>query len=183
MSQTEQTPSDFTSDLSTDFSAHCSDCAALCCLALAFDSGPSFAHDKPAGLPCHNLAEGDPRGGCSIHKDLNATGYSGCTAYECLGAGQRVTALFESNWKDTPRLTKPMMDAFRIMREVQDLSQMLHASSALPLPPEVQQERRAWQELLQRAKVSLEALQAFEEDAQAQEIKTWLRGLAAHLSR
>jgi hypothetical protein len=172
-----------TPDLSQDFSADCSNCAALCCLALAFDAGDRFAHDKPAGMPCHNLHASNPRQGCTIHKDLTSAGYSGCVAYDCLGAGQRVTALFSETWKDTPRLAGPMMQAFRIMRDVQDLGQMLEASKALPLPKPIQNERADWLGQLCEVQDNLEALQAFETDGTAGQIRVWLRGLASHIQR
>jgi hypothetical protein len=166
-----------------DFSADCSQCAALCCLALAFDKGPSFAHNKQAGMPCHNLKDADPRQGCSIHKDLTITGYSGCVAYDCLGAGQRVTALFDETWEEIPRLAGPMMQAFRVMRDVQDLGQMLEASKALPLPQPIQKERDGWITQLKEVQTTLGTLHAFETNGTAGQIRSWLRGLAGHIAR
>lgn len=110
----------------------CSACAALCCLALAFDRGDMFAIDKPAGLPCPNLG---PGGACSIHDDLTAKGFAGCVSYGCQGAGQRVTQeLFGGqSWQDQPKLAQPMIEAFRALRQVHDLLAMLRAAEALPL--------------------------------------------------
>lgn len=161
----------------TDFISDCANCAALCCLSLAFDHGDSFAHDKAAGSPCHNLSGF----GCSIHKDLTSKGYSGCEAYQCLGAGQRVTALFDVTWRDNAKMTAPMMDAFRQMRAVQSARQLLDAAKALPLPPLQEQERRHWLNHLTPDQWSPRALESFEADGVEHQVQTWLRGLVQYV--
>lgn len=117
-----------------DLTPDCAKCAALCCVSLAFDSGDAFAIDKPAGTPCPHLAKHH----CSIHADLPARGFAGCTAYSCNGAGQRVTqALFNGqSWRDTPALLAPMMRAFADMRAVHECLLLLTAAAALPLGPQ-----------------------------------------------
>jgi hypothetical protein len=112
--------------------AECSQCAALCCVALAFDNSDQFAIDKPAGEPCRNLL---PEGRCSIHASLESDGFRGCAAYTCLGAGQRVTQdLFGGlSWQQDRRLLAPMMDAFRTMRKVHELLLLLREAARLPL--------------------------------------------------
>jgi Pentapeptide repeats (8 copies) len=69
--------------------ANCDRCAALCCVAPAFRASADFAIDKAAGVPCPNL-RADHR--CGIHARLRERGFPGCAAYDCFGAGQRVTA-------------------------------------------------------------------------------------------
>ena len=112
----------------------CSQCAALCCLALAFDAGPDFAFDKDAGVPCPHLRLHR----CRIHDRLRMEGFAGCTRYSCGGAGQRVTQeLFAGlSWRDDPALTIPMMEAFRGMRAIQDRLAVLVAAKGLPLDPD-----------------------------------------------
>ncbi|TNE69488.1 MAG: hypothetical protein EP336_01975 [Rhodobacteraceae bacterium] len=156
--------------MNPEFLPDCSNCAALCCLALAFDAGDMFAHDKPAGLPCHNL-DGFS---CSIHADLADRGYRGCVAFDCLGAGQRVTALFSEDWQKRPKLTAPMMEAFRQMRAVQSLHQMLLTAGALPLPDDTRAELRDRIADLEVAKTGLAALARFD----PAEAKRWLKSLA-----
>lgn len=109
----------------------CGQCAALCCLALAFDKGEDFAIDKPAGTPCPHLA----RHACSIHARLEDEGFPGCIRYSCTGAGQRVVQeIFGGqSWQDDPALTRPMIDVFRGMREVQERLAQLSAARALSL--------------------------------------------------
>jgi len=117
-----------------DLNADCDRCVALCCMALAFDRGDSFAIDKAAGAACPHL---DMAYRCDIHADKGRRGFSGCIAYDCLGAGQRVSQeLFGGqSWRDGPAISKRMQDAFRAMREVHRLLELLQTAAALPLDP------------------------------------------------
>lgn len=125
-----------------DMTSDCPNCAALCCIALAFDEGEDFALDKPAGLPCPNLG---PDLGCTLYNRLEAEGFRGCVRYECRGAGQRVTQeIFAGdNWRDSPAITRPMLDAFAAMRRVHDGIELLLAAARLDLPASYEAERRA----------------------------------------
>jgi hypothetical protein len=116
-----------------DLHADCARCAALCCVALAFDRGEDFALDKPAQTPCPHLDAGFA---CTIHDTLNARGFSGCACYDCLGAGQRVTQdLFGGrDWRSDPALLGPMSEAFARLRQVHKDLDLLLAARALPLP-------------------------------------------------
>ena len=90
----------------------------LCCVAPAFARSADFAVDKPAGTPCTHLAE-DFR--CGIHADLRDRGFAGCTVFDCLGAGQRVTAAFAGRDWRTPGVAAPMFAAFGVARQVHEL--------------------------------------------------------------
>lgn len=120
--------------------ADCSNCAALCCMALAFDKSDLFGVDKPAGIPCQHLHLDDK---CGIHDGLTDRGFSGCVSYDCLGAGQRVTqqVFGGKSWRDNPDLARPMFEAFRIMRKVQELLQLLETADMLPLTGDQQDAR------------------------------------------
>lgn len=72
-----------------DLVPDCGNCAALCCVATAFDASEDFAIDKPAGEACPHLGD-DCR--CTIHDELVARGFAGCAIYDCYGAGQRASA-------------------------------------------------------------------------------------------
>ncbi len=113
--------------------ADCSQCAALCCVGLAFDRSALFGFDKPAGEPCRHLGD---QGRCRIHAERDARGFGGCIAYDCLGAGQYVTQqLFGGrSWRDDPALLEPMLEAFAAVREVHELVCILREAAALPLP-------------------------------------------------
>lgn len=68
--------------------ADCSRCAGLCCVVHAFYSVQGFAFDKPAHSACRYLT---PNSRCAIHTRLASRGFPGCVAFDCHGAGQRVT--------------------------------------------------------------------------------------------
>nr|WP_319249433.1 hypothetical protein [uncultured Celeribacter sp.] len=148
-------------------------------MALAFDQGDQFAHSKDAGTACHHLSGFS----CSIHDDLARRGYSGCAAFDCQGAGQRVTALFRDtgrqDWRSAPPRRAAMMHAFRRMRDVQELRQMLHAAAGLKLSEDKNTERHAWIERLVAATLDLNALDSIDISA----ARLWLRGLARFVSR
>ncbi|MGZ3275997.1 MAG: hypothetical protein ACXU82_15595 [Caulobacteraceae bacterium] len=114
----------------------CAQCAALCCVALAFDRSTLFAYDKAAGEPCSNLGA---RGRCAIHGERAARGFAGCEAYDCLGAGQAVTqGLFAgANWRDDPALLGPMMRAFAAMRPAQEALGLLRHARKMVWPTAV----------------------------------------------
>ena len=98
--------------------ADCARCVGLCCVAPAFARSADFAVDKPAGTPCTNL-QADFR--CAIHAHLRDRGFAGCTVFDCLGAGQRVTAAFAGRDWRTPEVAAPMFAAFGIARQVHEL--------------------------------------------------------------
>ncbi len=114
-----------------DLRADCARCAALCCVALAFDKGAQFAEDKAAGRPCQNLG---PHG-CTIYANRQQQGFAGCVRYDCLGAGQRVTqALFQgADWRDNTELMRPMSEAFLVVQGAHMMLALLRQAQVLPL--------------------------------------------------
>jgi hypothetical protein len=100
------------------FRGDCGRCDALCCLALALDRGPHFALDKPAGEICPHQSE-DHR--CTIHARLAESGFAGCAAYDCLGAGQLATAMFEGLDVTQPSIARARLDAFARLTRFQAL--------------------------------------------------------------
>ena len=89
--------------------ADCGTCVALCCVAPSFTVSADFAIDKPAGVVCPNLAADDR---CTIHERLRESGFPGCAAYDCFGAGQRVA---------TGARTPELFAAFAAMRRRHEL--------------------------------------------------------------
>lgn len=112
--------------------ADCARCAALCCVAPAFAASADFAIDKPAGRPCPNLRT-DLQ--CGIHDRLRPAGFPGCVAFDCFGAGQRVTQVTFGgrDWRSSPELAAGMFAAFRVMRELHEL--LRHLTEAVTLRP------------------------------------------------
>jgi uncharacterized protein YjbI with pentapeptide repeats len=111
--------------------ADCSNCFALCCVALAFSASADFAIDKSAGEPCRNL-QADFR--CGVHARLRPEGFSGCTVYDCFGAGQRVSqeTFGGQDWKQAPGIARRMFDVFPVMRQLHEL--LWYLTEALTLP-------------------------------------------------
>jgi hypothetical protein len=103
-------------------------------VALHIEKSPSFAIEKPAGAPCPNL---DSRHHCRIHNDLDARGFGGCIAYDCLGAGQRVIAEVHdgASWRDNFESLPAISLDFAKMREIHASLQLLHTATQLDLPP------------------------------------------------
>lgn len=110
----------------TDLRGDCGRCAALCCTLLSFEAGPHFAFDKPAGEGCHHL-----RGvRCAIHARLGSTGMAGCAAYDCLGAGQLVTAMFAGLDLGGPSTRRAADSAFALVRQIQAMRLALRRTRA-----------------------------------------------------
>ncbi|WP_231121245.1 pentapeptide repeat-containing protein [Motilibacter peucedani] len=75
----------------------------------AFSRSAEFAIDKPPRTPCPKLLD-DFR--CGIHDRLAESGFPGCSAFDCLGAGQHVTAT---------RAPAQRADAFEVVRDLHEL--------------------------------------------------------------
>jgi uncharacterized protein YjbI with pentapeptide repeats len=111
--------------------ADCTRCFALCCVAPAFTASRDFAITKPAGQPCPNLRH-DLR--CGIHTDLRGRGFTGCTVYDCFGAGQHVSqsTFAGRDWRTHPDTARDMFAVFPIMRQLHELLWYLTEARALP---------------------------------------------------
>lgn len=122
-----------------DFEADCSRCVGLCCVALSFARSDGFGHDKANGEPCHYL---DAAFRCSIHARREALGYSGCEAFDCLGAGQRATAVFATrNWRREPAVARQLHARFALLTRLQEMRQALVTAGDLDLPPALHGQR------------------------------------------
>jgi uncharacterized protein YjbI with pentapeptide repeats len=117
---------------SMDLKADCGKCFALCCVVPAFSRSADFAIDKPAGKACPNLREDF---GCGIHERLRSKGFSGCTVYDCFGAGQQVAQVTFGgrDWRSTPSLREPMFAVFPVMGRLHEL--LYYLTEALTLAP------------------------------------------------
>lgn len=100
--------------------ADCENCFGLCCVALYFSTTEGFPEDKEAGQPCINL-QTDFR--CSVYPSLRERGLKGCIAFDCFGAGQKVSQIsFSGNdWQNSPASTDMMFKVFLIMRHLHEL--------------------------------------------------------------
>jgi hypothetical protein len=150
-----------------ELAADCTRCVALCCVVPGFSASADFAIDKPAGRPCPNL-RADFR--CGIHATLRQSGFGGCAAYDCFGAGQHVTerfggqhqvfvimrSLHELLWYVTEAIA--LGDATRVRGELaqaQDRLERLTDGDVLAVDPAA--ERAAINPLLLRASEAVRA--------------------------
>ncbi|MEU2270714.1 pentapeptide repeat-containing protein [Streptomyces olindensis] len=120
----------------------CERCFGLCCVALPFAASADFAVDKAAGTPCRNLRD-DHR--CGIHARLRQKGFTGCTVYDCFGAGQRVSQITFGgrDWRTgPPEHARRMFDVFPVVRQLHELLWYLTEALALPAAGPVHPELR-----------------------------------------
>lgn len=146
---------------------------------LAFDKGKDFAFDKNPGEACRNLSGHR----CAIHDTLTQKGLSGCVAYDCLGAGNRVVEeVFEGqSWQQEPRLLPVMREAFSAMCEVHKRIDLLRAAEVLSLEPRDEQKRRGFLDHLEQHRWSAPELNDFEVGL-ALEIDLFFHGIAEYLA-
>jgi hypothetical protein len=110
--------------------ADCANCFGLCCVALPFARSADFAFDKPAGQPCTHLRE-DFR--CGIHDRLRERGFAGCTSFDCLGAGQKVSQVTFGgrDWRHDDETARRMFAVFPVVLRLHEL--LRHLAEALEL--------------------------------------------------
>ena len=110
--------------------ADCSSCAALCCVVPAFVRSAQFAITKAAGVACPHLDSYR----CAIHADLRGRGFSGCVAYDCFGAGQRVTAtvLAGRDWRRDRGALADVAEALPWARRWHEVAWYLDEATRLP---------------------------------------------------
>ncbi|MFI5874711.1 pentapeptide repeat-containing protein [Streptomyces sp. NPDC051445] len=146
----------------TGLRGDCGNCFGLCCVALPFARSADFAIDKPAGRPCPNLDE-DHR--CGIHARLRQSGFTGCTVYDCFGAGQKVSQVTFGG-RD-PRTAPPgdarrMSEVFPVVRQLHELlwylTEALGLAAARPLHGELRSSLAKTEELTRLTPDELAAL-------------------------
>ena len=99
-----------------DLLADCGSCVGLCCVALGLTRSADFAIDKAPDQPCPNL-QADHL--CAVHPVLAETGFGGCVAYDCLGAGQKVVQVVFAGDTSAPR--REQTAAFRTVGPLHEL--------------------------------------------------------------
>ena len=119
---TQRQPVQLPVQLPAHLKADCAACVGLCCVVPPFDAAQGFGFDKPAETPCQHLCA-DHR--CGIHDALMPRGFEGCVAFDCLGAGQRLTAsaaarFGDADWRARPQVARWLFDAYPRVRQVQE---------------------------------------------------------------
>ena len=159
--------------------ADCARCQGLCCVSHSFDRSESFSFDKAANEPCRHLG---PEHRCAVHARLATVGHSGCAAYDCYGAGQRVVQeLYPGqSWRDDAGLAREMFEAFRRLRELHELRFLLHEAGRLALSAALTIERERLLRVLEpTAGFSARTLAALDVVAVHANVRSFLRSLAA----
>ena len=125
-----------------DLASDCSRCFGYCCTALLFRRSADFAFDKPADTPCRHLG---PSYGCGTHATLRADGMTGCTVFECFGAGQHVAQVTYggTSWRDEPATAPEMFAVFARVRDLHELLFLLGEAASLGADVEALGERVA----------------------------------------
>lgn len=154
--------------------ADCTQCFALCCVALPFSKSTDFAVNKSAGTPCKNLRQ-DFR--CGIHTGLRDQGFQGCTVFDCFGAGQQVSQVTFGgrDWRSHPATAGAMFTVFPVMRSLHEL--LFYLAEALTLPaaaPLHAQLRTALADTTRWTSATPEALAEFDITPLRQEVNTLL---------
>jgi uncharacterized protein YjbI with pentapeptide repeats len=100
--------------------ADCENCFGLCCVALPYAKSADFAFDKDGGTPCRNLQSNYL---CGIHNELRNKGFRGCSAYECFGAGQKVSQITYNGkeWRANKEVAQEMFDVYPIMQQLHEM--------------------------------------------------------------
>jgi hypothetical protein len=100
-------------------------------VAPAFAASADFAIDKPAGSPCPNLRADF---GCGAHSVLRQTGFTGCTVYDCFGAGQQVAQVSfgGTDWRAAPDTAPQMFAVFGVMRQLHELLWLMGEALGMP---------------------------------------------------
>ncbi|MHA7772780.1 hypothetical protein [Roseibium sp. M-1] len=164
-----------------DLKPDCSSCAALCCVVFAFDKSESFGIDKGAGEVCPNLGNS---GKCNIFGKREELGFSGCVAYDCYGAGQRVTnqVFAGRSWRDDPKLKTRMGEALSVLRQVHEQLVLLAAAEKLSLDDfERQKLSKLQADLAPVTGWSEEGLQAFPLTQTVRDVSAFLTSLRRHV--
>lgn len=157
-----------------DLRADCANCFALCCVALNFTKSADFALDKPAGRPCVNLRADDR---CGIHAHLRERGFSGCTVFDCFGAGQKVSQVTfrGTSWRQDPDTARQVVAVFPVMRQLHELLWYLTDALALPAAKSVHaQLRRALEETDQLTRGDAQAIASLDVAALRERINVLL---------
>lgn len=113
--------------------ADCEKCFGLCCVALYFSAAEGFPVNKDAGKPCINLKD-DFR--CNVHNNLVKKGLKGCIAYDCLGAGQKVSQVTYGgyDWRSNKEAAEEMFEVFVIMKQLHEM--LWYLTEAYTIHPE-----------------------------------------------
>ena len=79
--------------LESTFKSDCDNCQSICCAAPRLSTALNFGIDKDPGVICENFCN---RVKCTIWEDRLKLGWQGCVDFECAGAGNFLTCVFNN---------------------------------------------------------------------------------------
>lgn len=132
--------------------ADCAACHGWCCVAPAFDADQGFGYDKPAHSACRHLGTD---GRCRVHAQRAALGFAGCIEFDCLGAGQRLSAArpaTAAGWRDDAAARGALCDTFLVLKRLHHVLAQLWLVAPLAAP--------AQRTMIEHEAAQLEALAA-----------------------
>lgn len=122
-------------ELQAKLKIDCETCSGLCCVALYCMKTDGFPANKEAGIPCRHLA---PDFRCDMHSKLVSENMRGCLAYDCFGAGQKVTQYtVGSNWKMAPDQADQIFQVFLIVFQLHQMEWYLIDSLSLAIGEQI----------------------------------------------
>lgn len=109
----------------------CKNCFGLCCVALYCSASEGFPADKDVGNPCIYL---QPDFRCRVYESLKERKLKGCLAFDCFGAGQKVSQISfnKKSWLQYRELSKQMFEIFLCMRQLHELLWYLNLALMVP---------------------------------------------------
>lgn len=109
---------------------NCENCSGLCCVALYCARTDGFPENKDAGIPCKYLNSNFQ---CKVHSQLIDMNMKGCLAYDCFGAGQKVSQDLFSNitWQSNQEKSNLIFDVFLLVFQLHQMEWYLLESLLL----------------------------------------------------
>lgn len=154
----------------------CKNCCGLCCCALYCAKIDGFPENKKEGIPCSHLQQ-DFR--CDMHAQLQQRNMKGCKAYECFGAGQKITQQYDpAHWLNTPAIKTQMYQSFQTIYRLQEiLSYLLEAETLV----ENKNLDKLIQKYLEYAKVPIHEIASLPIDAYQKRVNIELKDVCKKL--
>lgn len=114
-----------------------------CAVLPPYAKSADFAFDKDSGTPCRDLQSNYQ---CAIHEALREKGFRGWSAYECFGAGQKVSQIIYEgkDWRNNTESAKEMFDVFPIMQQLHEMLWYLHEALSIEAAKPIHRELRAY---------------------------------------
>ncbi|KRA94997.1 hypothetical protein ASD83_19410 [Devosia sp. Root685] len=110
-------------------------------------------------------------------------GYDGCEAFDCLGAGQRASAIFAAeNWRRDPAVARRLYASFSLLLRIQEMRRALETAADLDIGAALHEERLVLLDTLSAQGESRREDIAEETSRTLKECRAFLKRLASELT-